>query len=150
MTLNGFPNFLADPPRLTSLAFVPDLMHEYGFNSDAFGGIVCRQEFMDGNEGAVSAYVEAWQQGIDWFTDDPVSAADRYRDLYPGLENDEQLNWLADFAMGETDVGNTPVFYDPVSLTDEWISQQERFLDLAAEKEVVPGSWADWVEFRKV
>lgn len=150
MTLNGFPHFMSDPPRLTSLAFVPDLMRENGFNPDAYGGIVAMEDFAEENPDALEAYVEAWQEGVDWFYDDPTQAIDEYRDIFPGVENDEQVEWIADFALGETDVGDTPLFYDPVALQDDWIDEQERFLDLAASRGDLPEDWADYVEFRQL
>lgn len=150
MSLNGFPNFLADPPKLKSLAFVPDLMRDNGFNADAFGGIVARKQFADQNGDAISAYVKAWQKGIDWFKSNPVAATKRYQDLFPGLKTDKQINWITDFALGKTSVGDTPVFYDPVALDDQWISRQKKFLAKAVDRGVVPSGWSDYVEFRKM
>jgi ABC-type nitrate/sulfonate/bicarbonate transport system substrate-binding protein len=147
MSLNTFEFFLSDPPELTALKYVPDLMVENGFNPDSFGGIVARKEFADQNEDALTAYVEAWQEGVDWFYDDPSQAVNRYQDIFPGIDTDRELEFIVDFATGQTEHAKTPVFYDPVSLTDEWISQQERFLNLAAERGQVPSGWEDWVEF---
>lgn len=149
MTLNSYPHYLADPPRLTNFAFLPDLMNDHGYTADAFAGIVTRKEFADENPDLLAAYVDAWQEGADWFFSDPIAATERYLDSF-GDVPDEDAEFIGSFGAGETEFGNQGVFYENVAIEDEWLDRHLSFMEAAEEAGTVPSGWADWAEYRQV
>lgn len=149
MTLNSYPHYLADPPRLTNFAFLPDLMNKHGFNADAFAGIVTRKEFADQNPDLIEAYVDAWQEGADWFYDNPLEATKRYLDAF-GEVPEEDAEFISSFGAGETEFGGQGVFYENVALEDKWLDRQVKFMEAAVEAGTVPSGWQDWAEYRQL
>lgn len=145
-SLGGVPYLRGDPPEVTSLWWVPDLMVEAGYTQDAYGGLSMRQEFADANPDAVTAIVEASQEALDWFHDDPVGAVGRYREDF-GVEDDDDVRFIAEHQiLGEYDQ-EVSVIPTEAGLSDDWIQRHTAFLDASAEMGDLPDDWADRVEF---
>lgn len=149
MSLNARPRYMSDPPTFKTLFFIPDLMTENGYNRDTFTGITTTQSFREENPEAVAAYVNAWQRGIDHFYENPVEVVSNNMDTFQ-VENDEQVQWLVDFALADWDQTDTPVVYEQSALDSDWISKQEDFLSGAVEYGGLSESWSDFVEYVEV
>lgn len=153
--LGAAPNFVEDPPSVKPLYWNSSELIDAGYGVPPLGDVITRQSFADENEEAVSAVLEAYQEGVEWFLEDPVSVATESTDNMEivGASNEQEAEFIVSWSFDSQEneyAPDWPPFYEDPHATDDWIQQNEEFLASTADIGQIPETWDEHVEYRSV
>lgn len=152
--LGATPMFLEDPPSVTQLYWNSDALIDAGFGVPPIGDVVARQTFADENEAAIDAVLSAYDEGVNWFLENPVDIVSQTENLeIVGANNEAEAEFIVSWAFEEFENEYAPQwspYYENPRATDDWIEQNQEFLSNTADVGQIPANWNDYVEFRSV
>ncbi|WP_255152267.1 hypothetical protein [Halorarius halobius] len=151
--IHGGAPFLADEPEIVPIwPSVGDKLAEVGFARPQLNGWLTTQEYYSNQPDAVKGLVQAWYKGLEWFFDNPkeivVSNDQHLQQL--GVETKKQAKYIVDWGINLEYGNKSPIIYNDIELTDEFISGDKKFLARAAEQGLIPSSWDEHLEYQKV
>jgi hypothetical protein len=143
--------FHPDNPTLKGLFWNADLLDEMGYGPRPINGWTTTRDFVDANPGAVRALVEAHEETVADFLSRPYELAttELYTE-YLTAQNREEAEFLVDFCIENEYSWQSPLIYETVSLSEEAIEQETRYINRAAELGDVPSDWQDYLELVNV
>jgi hypothetical protein len=150
---HGAAKFLTgDQEDFTKLFWGADIAKERGLGSPQLNSVSTSAEFLENNEEAVDAFLSAFQEGVDWFFEDPVgivTESDEYIEML-AQNNADQAEYVLDWGFNlEYDL-ETHMMYENIRLDDDFISQQEDFLSYANDIGFVPDGYQDGHSFQAI
>lgn len=110
-----------------------------------------KKSFSDEEPEAIGALFRAWKQGVDRVFKNPVEIAtsnDVYQEMLE-VNNKKQAKWAAEWALTDKHGYEHGQLYDDPTITDEWVSDNEKFLNKGVDIDIVPEDWSDHVTFRQ-
>jgi ABC-type nitrate/sulfonate/bicarbonate transport system substrate-binding protein len=134
---------------IVNLYHYQDILSENDLGENTLNCWSTKEGFTDEYPGAMEAFVNAWQQGVDRVFEDPVGIAtseDVYQEMLE-VNNQEQAEWAAEWAMTEQHGYTHGQLYEDASITDEWIDRNETFLNNGVEIGIVAEDWSDHLTF---
>jgi hypothetical protein len=141
-----------DPPQLAHLYACYSAVRDNDLGVNALNAWTTTQEFADTHSAALEAYLESWQEGIDWLFDDPMGTVMGDEDYWDQInaETEEEARWSVEWALlGEHDI-DFPVVFDDISMSDDWLASNETFIDNAASIGEVTEDWRDYINYNSV
>lgn len=145
--------------EFVSLFFGSDEMARQDYGYAPLINAVVKDEFMDEHQAALEAALRAWDRGTDWFYEsgiDDIPGNETYMSHF-GTEDPEVAEYVTKWhltdqykdipAAYETD---TPIYHDDPYLDDAWLTENEKFMNRAAEVGQVPENWQDLVTYTKL
>lgn len=141
-----------DPPGLTSLYTCVDTVRNNDLGTNTLNAWTTTQEFAENNPEAVQAFVEAWQEGMNWLFDAPMERFQESEDYREQIQAEtvEEAEWSVEWALLGGHDTEFPVVYEDVSMGDEWIESNKEFIDNAAALGQVSEDWQDHISYRQV
>lgn len=150
---HGAARFMVnDPPELTHLFWGADIARENDFGIPNLNSLVTTQEYWDENQDAVEAFTSAFQQGVDWFLDDPkgiVLEDDEYIEML-GAENAEQAEYIIDWGINLEYSTDEQMVFESVTMDSDAVEQDKEFINYSAEIGFVPENWEERVTFEEI
>jgi hypothetical protein len=151
--IHGGAPFLVDDPEIVPIwPSVGDRLAEAGFARPQLNGWLTTQEYYADQPDAVKGLVQAWHKGMKWFFDDPtaiVTESDEHLQQL-GVETEKQAEYIVEWGINLEYGNQSPIVYEDIELTDEFIEGDKAFLNQAAEQDLLPGNWDEHLEYQKV
>lgn len=141
-----------DPPQLAHLYACYSAVEENDLGVNALNAWTTTQEFAEDHAPAVEAYVESWQEGMDWLFGDPMGIVMENEDYWEQInsETEAEARWAVEWGLlGEHDI-DFPVVFEDNSMSDDWIEANRTFVDNAASIGEVTEDWRDYIEYNNV
>jgi len=145
-------HLVQDPPALTKLFWGADFAEANGIGIPNLNSLVTTQEFWEEEQEAVEAFTRAFQQGVDWFLDDPkgiVLDDEEYIEML-GAQNAEEAEYIIDWGINLEYDTDLQMIFEDVTMTDEAIEQDREFINYSANIGFVPENWEDRVTFEQL
>ncbi|WP_143825109.1 substrate-binding domain-containing protein [Natrinema ejinorense] len=150
---HGGARFLTDGQEdLTKLFWGADLAAEEGFGIPQLNSLVTTQEFWDQEQEAVEAFTDAFQQGIDWFLDDPkghVLDNEDYIEML-GAQNAAQAEYIIDWGLNLEYDTDTQMVYEDVTMSEDAIAADREFIEYSESIGFVPEGWSENISFETI
>lgn len=137
------------------LFYGSDEIAKQGFGMAPLINGVVKDEFMADHPEAVEAAVRAWDRATDWFYEngaDEIPGNSEYMQQF-GTEDPDVAEYITRWHQGE-DVPSayetdTPIYWQDPYIDDEWLGQNETFMDLAAGVGQAPEDWREYVTYER-
>jgi hypothetical protein len=139
-------------PMLTPLFSAAGALADAGYGVPLLNSLTTNQEFIDENEGACTALLQAWTRGMNWLFEDPMGRieANEEENLETiHLDNMTQAEYLVDWGIEMTLDNDYPIVFEEVGWSDSTIEEDQAFLTAAEEAGFVPSGYQDrlsWVD----
>lgn len=122
------------------------LLDDLGIGIPPFNNFIATQGFMDENEAAAEALLQAWYQGMSWLDEDPMGRVMEDRETHfeqIGVETEAQAQYVIDWGVNLSMDNDYPYNYVDVEYTEERAESERNFLSEAADRGFVPDGWED-------
>lgn len=151
---HGAADFLASGD-LEPLFWHADIMTEEGLGTPPLEHLTVRQEFLDEHPDAALAAVEALDEATTWLHESGAEEIPGDEDFQEAIAVDstESLEYATSWITNDPDVAypiDTEAVHEDVTVTDEWVSGVETYLDNGVDIGVVPEEWRDYVVFEDI
>lgn len=150
------PYMTGDDPSLAKVVSIGEEVSNAGIGVPQLNDWICSQEFADEWPAGIASMVQAYYEGVEWFTSNPVEIIESDEEYLTqiGAENAEQARFAIEWGINLSNPGpwenDIPALYSDVELTDEFIEADRAFLTRASEGGFLDGNWSDHLTYRKV
>jgi hypothetical protein len=151
---HGAADFLANGD-LEPLFWHADIMSEEGLGTPPLEHLTVRQSFLDEHPDAARAAVEALDEATTWLHEDgaeEIPGDEEFGDAI-AADSTESLEYAANWITNDPDVSypiETEAVHEDVTVTDEWVSEMETYLDNGVDIGAVPEEWREHVIFEDI
>lgn len=142
-----------DDPQLTPIwPSAAEKLNELGYGTPQLNNWITTADYHSNHPGATRALLESWREGMDWFMSKPkeivTETESRMEQL--GVTSEQQARFVIDWGINLDYENTTPIVYQDVTMSDEFIEEDKKFLDEAANFGSVPENWSDWIQYEQV
>lgn len=145
---------LQDEPSLSPVFWIPNLTIDNDLGVPPLSNIICKKEFWEEHSEAMIALSQAYQLGIEKVAENPDDfiTQEKYWDVI-GASNQEEADfntsWFLPTMENEYQPDIPPVYIDG-ELTGEYIENDKKFIDNAAEIGLIPEDWENLLTYEPV
>lgn len=140
-------------PMLTEVFSAANILEENGYGVPLLNSLTTNQSFMDENQEACTALLQAWERGMQWLNEDPMGRimADEQKNLeLIHVENETQAQWLIDWGINLSLDNEYPLNYADVAWTDDTVEKDQQFLSTALDAGFIPEGYQDRLTWKKL